>query len=167
MIGGAEDTVAQFRGQLPKAWQSLVVGVFPISMNASHNEIIARAMKVGEEAELRKEKQLASAIVTNAARGRGGVVGLDDTLRSVSEQRLHTLLIRSGYRAPGSHCTSCGYISAGTIENCPYCGGDTKQIEDAVELAVRRVMRSGGEVEVLDSDQDVGEFENIGGLLRY
>lgn len=167
MIGGAEDTVAQFRGQLPKAWQSLVVGVFPISMNASHNEIIARAMKVGEEAELRKEKQLASAIVTNAARGRGGVVGLDDTLRSVSEQRLHTLLIRSGYRAPGSHCTSCGYISAGTIENCPYCGGDTRQIEDAVELAVRRVMRSGGEVEVLDSDQDVGEFENIGGLLRY
>ncbi len=69
MIGGAEDTVAQFRSQLPKAWQSLVVGAFPISMTASHNEIVARAMKVGEEAELRREKQLASAIVTNAARG--------------------------------------------------------------------------------------------------
>ena len=51
--------------------------------------------------------------------------------------------------------------------NDGWVSSETRQIEDAVELAVRRVMRSGGEVEVLDSDQEVGEFENIGALLRY
>ena len=50
---------------------------------------------------------------------------------------------------------------------CPYCGGEVEQIPDAVELAVRRVMQTGGEVEVLPSDQDVGEFDQIGALLRY
>lgn len=167
MIGGAEDTVALFRSQLPKAWQSLVAGVFPISMTASHNDILERALKVGEEAELRREKQLASAIVTNTAKGRGGVIGLENTLSAIYEGRVLTLLIRSGFRAPGSHCTSCGYLTASITEVCPYCNSETRQIEDAVELAVRRVMRSGGEVEVLDREQNVGEFENIGALLRY
>lgn len=167
MIGGTEDTVALFRSQLPKAWQSLVVGIFPISMAASHNDILNRAMKAGEEAELRREKQLANAIMTNAAKGRGGVVGLDDTLLAIYEGRVQTLLVRRGYRVPGSQCTSCGYVSAGTVDECPYCSSETSQVDDAAELAVRRVLRAGGEVEVLESDQDVGDFDQIGALLRY
>ena len=45
--------------------------------------------------------------------------------------------------------------------------GKVEKIPEAVELAVRRVMQTGGEVEVLPSDQDVGEFDQIGALLRY
>ena len=167
MIGGSEDTIAQFRAQLPKAWQSLVIGVFPISMNASHNDILERAMRTGAEAEVRREAQLASAIITNAAKERGGVIGLQDTLLAIYEGRVQTLLIRDGYREPGSRCTSCGYLSGEVLEVCPYCGEEVEQISDAVELAVRRVMRIGGEVEVVDSDSNLGEFDSIGALLRY
>lgn len=167
MIGGSEDTIAQFRSQLPKAWQSLVIGVFQISMNASHNEILERAMKVGTEAEVRRETQLANAIVTNAAKERGGVLGLQDTLQGIYDGRVQTLLIRDGYREPGSRCTSCGYLSGEVLDACPYCGGETEEIGDAVELAVRKVMRIGGEVEVIESNRNLGEFKDIGALLRY
>ncbi len=51
VIGGTEDNVALFRNQLPKAWQSLVIGSFPISMLATHTEVLERAMQIGEEAE--------------------------------------------------------------------------------------------------------------------
>jgi len=88
-------------------------------------------------------------------------------LNAIHEGRVQTLLIRDGFRAPGGQCKSCGYLSADTIDVCPYCGGEVEQIPDAVELAVRRVMQTGGEVEVLPSDQDVGEFDQIGALLRY
>ena len=124
-------------------------------------------MEVGAEAEYRREALLASTVVTNAAKRRGGVIDLEDTLNAIHEGRVQTLLIRDGFRAPGGQCTSCGYLSAGTIDVCPYCGGEVEQIPDAVELAVRRVMQTGGEVEVLPSDQDVGEFDQIGALLRY
>ncbi len=167
MIGGSEDTIAQFRAMLPKAWQSLVIGVFPISMNASLNDILERAMKVGAQAEVRRETQLANAIVTNAAKERGGVMGLQDTLQAIYEGRVLTLLIRDGFREAGSRCMSCGYISGEVLEVCPYCGEEVEQINDAVEFAVRRVMRIGGEVEVIDSDRNLGEFKNIGALLRY
>lgn len=167
LIGGTDDNVALFRSQLPKTWQSLVVGTFPISMHASHTEVLEKTMQVGEEAEYRLEEKLANTVVTNAAKEKGGVLGLDDTLKAVHDGRVQILLIRDGFRSPGCRCNGCGYLSGQRMEACPYCGGECEEISDAVELAVRKVMQMGGEVEVLHSDQVVGQFDQIGALLRY
>lgn len=167
LIGGTEDNIALFRSQLPKAWQSLVVGTFPISMHASHNEVLELAMQAGEESDLRRKEKLANTVVTNAAKVKGGVLGLDDTLKAVHDGRVQMLLIREGFRAPGCRCKGCGNLSAYPMEVCPFCGGECEEISDAVELVVRKVMQLGGEVEVLNRDQVVGQFDQIGALLRY
>lgn len=167
LIGGTEDTVAMFRNLLPKSWQSLVVGTFSIGMTASHNEVLDRAMQVGLQAERSREARLVDVLMTNAAKGRGGVINLDDTFGAIREGRVQTLVIREGYRTPGTRCKSCGYLSAVELEYCPFCGGECEVIRDAVELAVHQVMRAGGDVEVLHADQAVGSFNQIGALLRY
>ena len=167
LIGGTEDNVALFRGQLPKAWQSLVVGTFPVSMHATHNEVLEKAMEAGAQAEISKKEHLANTIVTNAAKEHGGVLGLEETLKAVHDGRVQILLIREGFRAPGCRCKGCGYLSSKEQAACPYCGGECEQIADAVELAVRKVMQLGGEVDVLPVDQVVGQFDDIGALLRY
>jgi len=167
LIGGTGDNVAAFRAQLPKAWQSLVVGTFPMSMAASHADVLERAMQVGMDAEAQREARLIQTVVTNAAKGRGGVINLDDTLGAVHEGRVQTLIIRDGLRVPGSRCQNCGFVTAQKMDACPYCGGRFERISDAVELAVRKVMQSGGEVEVLHNDQPTEAFGHIGALLRY
>lgn len=167
LIGGTDDNVALFRSQLPKAWQSLVVGSFPISMVASHTEVFERAMQLGKEAEILREKKLAGAVVTNAAKGRGGVINLEETLDAIREGRVQTLLIRDGFRAPGYRCKACAYVSSLPMKTCPFCGGETDEIPDAVELAVRQVLQSGGDVEVFSREQAVKGFEQIGAVLRY
>jgi peptide chain release factor subunit 1 len=136
-------------------------------MLASQNEILAKTMEIGMQAELRRESDLVKALVTNSAKGRGGVMGLQETLDAIREGRLQTLVIRDGFRDPGMRCTGCGYISVKSVEACPYCGSKMEQIPDAVELAVRDVMRDGGEVEVLHSDQKIKGFDKIGAILRY
>lgn len=175
VIGGTDENVAQFRNLLPKAWKSLVIGSFPINLTATPVEILERAMKIGDEVEQRREVVLVDAVVTGAAKGRGGVVGLEDTLGAVREGRVQNLVIRDGFRAPGYRCLNCGHLSAKTMETCPFCGGETEQIPDAVEVAVRQVMASGGDVDVLRNG-DGGEtqggthvkgFDQIGALLRY
>lgn len=167
VLGGTDDNVAMFRGLLPKAWQSLVIGSFPISMLASEHEVLEKAMEIGEEEEIRRESQLVKTVVTNSAKGRGGVTGLQDTLDALREGRIQTLIIRDGYREPGKRCKGCGFLTSQPYENCPFCGGIFEEIPDAVELAVSQVMRSASEVEVLRSDQDIDGFEKIGALLRY
>jgi peptide subunit release factor 1 (eRF1) len=94
-------------------------------------------------------------------------MNIDDTFGAIREGRVQTLVIRDGFRTPGTRCKSCGYLSTVELEFCPYCGGECEVIQDAVELAVHQVMKSGGEVEVLHADQSVASFDQIGALLRY
>jgi peptide subunit release factor 1 (eRF1) len=167
LIGGTEDNITPFRNHLPKTWQSLIVGTFPISMTASHGEVMTRAMEIGRQFEEKREQQLLEAVITGAAKKRGGITGLGDTLRTIHEGRVQNLLISEGFRAEGYRCTSCGYVTAQVIENCDFCGANFEKITDAVELAVRKVLQNGGEVEVLHNNPTLEKHGNIGGLLRY
>ena len=167
LIGGTEDNVAAFRAQLPKSWQSLIVGTFPMSMNASQTQVMERAIEVGQEAERRRKLKLIDTVATNAAKGQGGVLGLEDTLAAVHDGRVQTLLLRTGYREPGYLCQGCNYITAQELDVCPFCGNDFKHIADVVDLAVRLVLQNGGEVEVLHKSTEKQEFQNIGALTRY
>ena len=167
IIGGTEENVTAFRNQLPKSWQSLVVGSFPVSKNAAPAEIMDRALLVGKEAELQKQTKLIQTIITSEAKGRQGVIDLEDTLNAVHDGRIQTLVIRDGYRAPGYRCQGCGYLTTEELQNCPFCDNNFEEISDAVELAVRRVMRDGGEVEVIHDVEEQEDFDQVGALLRY
>ncbi len=167
LIGGTDDNVAAFRIQLPKSWQSLIVGTFPVSMNAAQNEVLERAIEVGQRAEQQLKIKLIDTVVTNAAKGHGGVIGLEDTLAAVHEGRVQTLVLRSGYRQPGYLCQGCDLLTAQEIESCPFCGSEFDRITDAVDLAVRRVLRNRGEVEMLHEFKENQDFGEIGALTRY
>jgi rubrerythrin len=167
LLGGTEENVALFRGYLPKRWQSLVVGTFPISMNANNAEVMERAIKIGQEAEHRRETEAVKALITAAAKAQGGVIGLENTLLMVQEGRIQTLLVIEGFRAPGYRCQECGYITAQEKETCPYCGGSFTEIPDAVDLAVRRVLEDGGDVDVIHDNPQLEENGKIGAMLRY
>lgn len=167
LIGGTDDNIAGFRNFLPKAWQSLIIGTFPMRMTASKDEVLAKAMLVGQEAEKRREAHLVDTMVTGAAKGKGSVIRLDDTLGALHDGRVQTLVIREGFRAPGYRCTGCSYITARKIKICPFCGNKFEKIPDAVEMAVHQVMRLGGDVEVLHDGQATETFGNIGAILRY
>ncbi len=167
LIGGTGENIAYLRGQLPKSWQSLVVGTFPMSMGASKEEVLQKTMKIGKDAEFHKEEQLLNKLVTGAAKERGGVLDLDETLGAVHDGRVQALVIQDGYREPGFRCGRCGFITAIEMPECPFCGSAFEQIPDAVELAVHNVMQAGGEVEVLQNEHKVDGFKNIGALLRY
>ena len=102
-----------------------------------------------------------------AAKGQGAVVGLDETLGMIHEGRIQNLLVVEGFRAPGYRCQDCGYLTALKPESCPFCGAALEEIPDAVDLAVRRVLEDGGEVDMLHDNPQLEEHGKIGALLRY
>lgn len=167
LIGGTDENIASLRSQLPKSWQSLIVGTFPMSMTASKVDVLERAMQVGRQAEYHKEEQLLKRLVTGAAKERRGVLNLEDTLGAVHDGRVQALVIQDGYKALGYRCKGCGYITSLELPVCQFCGSKFEQIPDAVEMAVHRVMKVGGDVEVIQHVHDVSGFENIGAVLRY
>ena len=167
LIAGTETNAARFISLLPKQWRSLMIGSFPMETSAGHNAVLDKAMENAHRAEQDRESQLVDTMITAAAKGREGVMGLDDTLSAVRAGRLHTLAIREGFRAAGYRCRSCNHLTAFALKSCPFCGGVFEPIEDAVEHAVREVIAAGGEVEVIRGNQQLEAAGSIAGLLRY
>lgn len=166
LIGGTDENVKHFRNFLPKAWQSLVVGSFPISLTANQTEVLARALEVGSRAEIEKEKDLVEQVVTGAAKASGAVVGLEDTLAAVNEGRVQLLVVAEGFRKVGYREKESGNLAV----RPPLEGGaseDYEKVFDVVDLAVNAVMRSGGEVEVIHRVENIEKAGSIGAILRY
>ena len=167
LLAGTEENVALFRQYLPKQWQNRVAGTFPVSMNAGLSEIQEQARRLVAEYDRQEEANLVEDVITAAAKGREGAVGLDDVLEAARAGRILTLLVSEGYHQSGYVCQSCGYTTATQADVCPFCGGRFSLLPDAVEYAIRHVMQSNGEVEIV---QDVPKLQEIGGvaaLLRY
>jgi peptide chain release factor subunit 1 len=167
LIGGTEENIALLRSQMPKSWQSLIVGTFPMSMTASNVEVLEKSIQIGKEAEFRKEEQVLKKLVTGAAKEQKGVLNLDETLGAIHDGRVQVLVIQDGYQESGYRCKGCGYITAIELPACQFCGSTFERIPDAVEMAVHTVMKAGGEVEVLQHEHKVDGFTHIGALLRY
>ncbi len=167
VLAGADENVAEFRTLLPKRWQSLVVGQVNVNMAADFlNDLRQRVLHLGEVAEREQEAQLVEQVFTLAAKGENGVVGLDETLSAVYEGRVQTLVVYEGFEAGGWRCSGCGFVTTQTLETCPFCGREFEPIPDAVELAIRRVLDDGGEVDVVRENPNLAQA-GIGGLLRY
>lgn len=167
LIGGTEENVAFLRNHLPKTWQSLIVGTFPMSMTASKDDVLEKALQIGKQAEFHKEEELLNRLVTEALKDRKGVLGLDDTLAAVYEGRVQALVIQDGYRASGYQCQGCGYLTDREITVCQYCDSKVDIVPDAIEMAVHKVLRAGGDLEALQYSHKISGFEYIGALLRY
>lgn len=167
ILGGTGETVAQFQEMLPKELRDQVVASIQVDMNAPEQEILSRTLEVMEEVDRKEEEELVRQIVTAAAKGETGAIGLDDTLAAVQEGRARTLVVAEGYRAPGYQCANCGYATPQEIADCIFCGGKMEKIEDVVDAILHRAIDLGVEVEVVKGNQELEKAGYIGALLRY
>ena len=164
---GTDENVVLVRNELPKAWQSLVVGTFPMSMTASHLDVLNKAMRIGLEANQQREGRLIDRVTTAAAKKGNGVVGVDETLKAIHDGRVQTLLVSENYHEPGFHCLGCGHLTTFKMDACPFCSGEFERISDVVEHAVMDVMQNGGDIEVIHDHPDLQQVGRMGGILRY
>lgn len=166
IVAGADRTVSRFREGLPRILQDKVLDTFSADMNASEPEIRERSFEILNRAEEAREKAVVDAVFTAAAKGQNGVIRLADTLGAAHEGRIQTLVIDRDYREPGYQCKNCAYITDQALDVCPFCGSEFREIPDAAEALVTKVIEEGGRVEVVDGSAKAEEF-GVGALLRY
>jgi hypothetical protein len=58
-------------------------------------------------------------------------------------------------------------VTTQAVETCPLCGESFERIPDAVETAVRNVLRGAGEVEIIRNTAVLDGAGKIGAILRY
>jgi peptide chain release factor subunit 1 len=167
LIGGQEASISAFRKQLPKSWQSLVMGTFASSMTSSPNEILSQTLEASKTAREERERKLVEEVVGKASNQVGAVVGLESTLDAINNHRVRHLVLNAEFHKPAYLCSECGMITLKPEKDCESCNKTTQRIPDAADFAVSAVLRNGGEVTVVPGNQVLTEAGSIGALLRY
>ncbi len=167
LIGGTDENIAMFRGLLPKAFQSLIVGTFPMNIGANQSEVLVKAMQIGQEADEKRENGMIDKLIAASAKGTDAVIGLDNTLEAANADRITTLVVMQGYQQPAYRCKTCAYLTPKPHRTCTNCGGEMAQIPDVVDVAVSRTLRKGGTVEVIRAHKGLDQAGKLGAFLRY
>lgn len=165
LLAGSEHTIPQFHELLSAQLQTIVAGTFIADMEAGESEIQERAFTILKELGEKRREEIVKMVITAAAKGMNGIVGLDQTLSAANEGRIQVLVVEHDYHEPGYQCQGCGYLTTQKLEQCVFCKSNFVEIPDAAEAVTSQVVEKGGAVEVVAS-KTIGEA-HIGALLRY
>lgn len=165
MLGGPDAAVAELERFVHATTRDLIVGRVSVRVGAATAEIESAARVVADLAERRRQADLVEEVRQRTAGAHGAVIGLEATLAALAEQRVATLLIRTGFAAPGGWCPQCRRIGP-DLRQCPVCGTTNDEIEDAVEVAVEQAVAQNADVEFCH-DTDLERFGSIAAIERY
>lgn len=167
LVAGTDQNIHLFETLLPKHWREQIIGTFAIDINATESEVLERSLTVVQQVDPAREQRLVEEMITAAAKGGNGAVGLADTLGALQSGRAMTLIVADGYHAEGYRCTQCGFTSAQPMDICSFCGGKVEHVADAVNGLIHRALADGLRVEVVRNNPALVEAGSIGALLRY
>jgi hypothetical protein len=166
VLGGNAEIGNEVRAHLGQPWTERVIGTIAGDVSDADLVIRDRALKVVEEAELKREFSLADAAITAAAKNSHGAVRIDRVLTAAHAGQIQTLLVAEGYTSEGHRCQQCGYVTMAPGAQCQFCGGAFEQIPDAVEAAISKALEQGGRVDIVHGHTALNEV-GVAALLRY
>lgn len=166
VTAGEPRTVAVFEKRLPPRIAERVVGRIAGARYESAGILLSRAAEFLAHREAGEEAGAVDAVLTEAAKSRGAVAGLEETLEAVNRGAIHRLYVLDGFAQPGGACVECGALQTGAGGPCRLCGKPTRTAELGRAIA-DRVIATGGRVETVGVHQALARVGGVAALLRY
>jgi peptide subunit release factor 1 (eRF1) len=171
VLVGVEQATKEFEPMLADPIGKRVIGRLTADFKQENDDqILERARKLREEDERATEAALVDQIRGYAEAGTKGALGIEDTLRSLVEGRVDTLVVADGTTHEGSACLNCDYFAPYKFTHCPMCGQrHVEQLEDIVEHAIEYAIANSSQVNVVFGAprEMLLSLGGIGALLRY
>jgi hypothetical protein len=93
ILGGAEQSAHAVLNILPEKLKSAVVGVLPIPLRSTTQQIFEQALSAAQEFERQNELQLVNQVIDSARSGGRGALGRKSVLQAMEMQRVELLIM--------------------------------------------------------------------------
>jgi peptide chain release factor subunit 1 len=167
IIGGSDEAVSMTKGMLHKTVLDKVIGDVKVEMFAGRGEVLKRVEPVVSAFEKRQEDETVETLISKAMKNENAVLGLDNVLNALQEQRVMKLVILRDYKAGGYICGSCGFLTGQKMDPCPYCKGKVDAVDNVVDTAGEKAIQQGALVDVVSENKKLREAGGIGAFLRF
>lgn len=165
-IGGTATNVAKLKANLTKKLQSCVAGTFVIDMNAGEREVSTIVIDLLRQVNLEREAALIDQLFDAAPDGDNATLGLSQTLSSINDGRVATLLVEEDYQASGLQDKESGLLLPDTLVAAAV-SNRYRHLSDVVAVAINKTLKTGGQVSIVGPDSRLTNAGSIGALLRF
>lgn len=182
IIAGPEEARQALREQLTselgESMDAAAAGAAPggalievdnLSPQAGEEEILDTVRQINAGEEKRLEAERAAELIERAEKGQRAVLGIEQVLLAVRSKKIRMLVIEEDFHRPGGECPNCGFLSEDAVQPCLVCGVALRPEADVIEVALKRVIDQGGEIEILRSPgsrRALARHGRIGALLK-
>jgi peptide chain release factor subunit 1 len=171
LLGGPQETVADFESKLHAYLQERVVGRVDLDVENTSGDEVHRAAAVKiEEYERKRERAALDRLSEGLSKGGRAAAGLEDVLAALNERRVEILLLEPGYRAAGCTCPQCGWVGPMDGGACPADGTPVDCRNSVVESAVELAVVQNADVLVMRDENHQRELQShgqIAAVLRF
>jgi len=167
ILGGSDEAVSMVKGMLLKQLFGKVIGTIKIEMFAKSDEVLKKVQHVVSAYEKKQREETVDALITQAMKNMNAVLGLEDVLHALQEQRVRKLVFIKDLRQSGFSCATCGFLTIQKADPCPYCKGKMEMVDYIVDLAGEKAIQQGALVVVIRENKKLTEAGGIGAFLRF
>jgi peptide chain release factor subunit 1 len=165
VVVGPEEMRGEFEAALANEARDAIVGWATAEAHAGPNDLLDVVRPLLDEARARADSDALARFEELHGRGERSASGWKQVLDASSDGRVDALLVEEGAQARAWECPQCGRASADGGD-CPLDGTRLEERDDAVDLALHRVLAHGGTVVRVGSGA-LRAAKGIGALLRY
>ena len=167
IIGGSDEAISTVKGLLHKTILNRVIGTVRMNMLAKADEVLSKIEPIVSEFEKKKEDEDVDILIAKAMKNENAVLGLDNVLNALQEQRVMKLAFVRDYKMSGYSCASCGFLTTQKVTPCPYCKGEMEDIDHMVNLAGEKAIQQGALIEIVSENKKLLDAGGIGAFLRF
>lgn len=167
IISGSDEAVSMVKGMLHKTVFDKVIGNVKIEMFARTDEVLNKVEPIVSTFEKKQEDETVETLITKALKNENAVLGPDNVLNALQEQKVMKLVILKDYEAIGYGCGSCGFLTVQKVDSCPYCKGAIEAVDYIVDLAGEKAIQQGALVEVVTENKRLQDAGGIGAFVRF
>ncbi len=166
LLGGHVEMLPELESMLHSYLRTTLKKTFMIDLKARPKQVLDKTLELMLEIKNEEDQSRVTRLRESLA-GRGlGVTGIEETLSSLYEGSVHSLLVEEGFSREGAVCLNCEFMGL-VAGSCPMCGETLTPVPDVVEEAIAKTIDENGEVVHVAAGIGLSELGGIGALLRY
>jgi peptide chain release factor subunit 1 len=166
LLGGHPEILSEMEKSLHSFLKQKLRRTFRADITIHQKDVLNKTIELEREIKKEEDRVLVSRLANSLKPGGLGVSGIHETLSSLYEGRVHTLLVEEEFIQEGSYCNQCGFMGL-KVGACPACKEMMVYVPDIVDEAVASAIDQGCEVFHIAPGCGLRELGRIGAFLRY
>jgi peptide subunit release factor 1 (eRF1) len=132
----------------------------------SQATLLKESLELEKKLKKQEELEIVPMLISELEKGGRAISGLKQTLKSLNQSEVQTLVVTRYFSQPGRMCPRCHFLFVDELK-CPSCQRKTDKILDIIDEAVEAAMDKNCQVKHVTPPSKLNRYGKIGAFLRY